>query len=177
VLVTAHIGSWEIMGHMLQRLQTPVTLVMHDAEDPGVRASLRSVDAGRSFRVLHADGSPAAAAAILDALAAGGIVGMMGDRLLGASGVPVPFLGGDASFPAGPYAIAAASGAPLSYVFAIRSGRRRYDFHGSAPREVRRGAGPRDEPVREFVARLEEVVRENPTQWGNLYPFWAAERA
>ena len=180
VLVTGHVGSWEIMGHMLHRLGTPVTLVMHDVEDPAVRAALKEVEAGRSFRVLHTDGSPAAAASILDALADGEIVGMMGDRLLGAHGVPVRFLGSDAFFPVGPYAIAAASGAPLSHVFAVRTGRRRYDFHASPPR-VLAGRGPRKDDValwaREFAARFEAVVRENPTQWGNFYPFWSAPDA
>jgi predicted LPLAT superfamily acyltransferase len=179
LLVTGHVGSWEIMGHLLRRLDAPVALVMHDVEDPAVRASLKAVEDRRSFRVLHTDGSPASAAAILEELARGAIVGMMGDRLLEAHGVAVSFLGSEAAFPVGPYAIAAASGAPLSHVFALRTGRRCYDFHASPPRVLSHGArgGRRADLARwagEFAARLEEVVREHPTQWGNFYPFWSA---
>lgn len=177
ILVAAHLGNWEAMGQLLgRRLGAPVTVVMSDAVAPagGQAAALES---GRDYRVLVTDGSPASAAGILSALEQGHLVGMMGDRAYAGRTVSLPFLGGAAPFPVGPYAVAAASGAPLLHVHALRTGRRRYRFQAwpqgvlawtsRAEREadLARWAGA-------YAARLEEALRAHPEQWGNFYPFW-----
>jgi len=180
ILLTAHIGSWEVMGHFLGRFGRPFTLVMADVVQPGMRRTAEDLAAGRSFRVLESDGSPGAAAAVLEVLSRGEIVGMMGDRVLGDRGIEVPFLDGTARFPTGPFALAAAGGAPLLAAFAFRTGRRSYAFHGYPPIQVgREPSRERHGQVRElaagFAARLEEVLREHPEQWGNFYPFWIGD--
>lgn len=178
ILVTAHIGSWEVMGHLLQRLKTPVTLVMYDGVSPAMRATMDRLSQGRSFQVLYTDGSPTSAAGILAALRRGEIVGMMGDRVLSGRSVEVDFCGGRARFPVAPYVLAVTSGAPLLSVFALRTGRRRYalsaattDAFAYADRrhkeaDLARWAG-------EFARRLESVLREYPHQWGNFFAFWS----
>jgi len=177
VLVTAHLGSWEAMGHMLARLGTPVSLVMADGVQPELRATMERVNDGRSFQVLHTDGSPTSAAAILAVLARGEIVGVMGDRLFGGRGVSVPFLGGRATFPLGPYVLAAAAEAPVFHVFSVRRGPRRYAFYGfPAGTPDRSDRRTRDAELSRFAGafaqRLEGFVREVPEQWKNFYPFW-----
>ncbi len=177
VLLTAHLGNWEAMGHLLARFEAPVVLVMYDGVQPALRATMDRLSRGRSFRVLYTDGSPAAAAAILAALSQGSIVGMMGDRILSAEGAAVPFLGGTCRFPTGPHAVAALARAPLIHVFALREGSRRYSFH-ALPAGVPEFSSPRDRQAdlarwaAAFAARLEEFVRVHPEQWGNLYAFW-----
>jgi predicted LPLAT superfamily acyltransferase len=177
------------MGHLLTRLDAPFCMVMLDTVTEELRATLAAMTRDRSFRVLYSDGSPATAAAILAELRAGAMVGMMGDRVVAGGSVPVPFLSGTAEFPVGPYLLAAAAGAPLIQVFAIRRGWRRYSFHAVtqlAPAMVGGGgsAGGRRQRRRElaaaaagFAAELEQVVRAHPHQWGNFYDFWAASPA
>jgi predicted LPLAT superfamily acyltransferase len=97
VLVTAHLGSWSVMGHLLRDAGKPVTLVMHDAVQPRMRRAMEELTRGRAFRILYTEGSPDSAARILDALRAGELVGIMGDRCLAGEGAAVPFLGGTAS--------------------------------------------------------------------------------
>ena len=177
VLVTAHIGSWELMGQMLDFVEVPVSLVMHENMQPQVR---RLLTAGRSFKVIETDGSPAAAAAILDALGRGEVVGTMGDRLLADEGVVVDFLGGRARFPVGPYAVAAAARAPVAYAFCVRNGRRDYDFPAVAAgvpryRDRRNKQADHERWAGEFAKSLEEHVRARPTQWCNFYSFWETE--
>lgn len=177
VLVTAHIGNWTIMGHLLDDLGKTVTLVMHDAVQPEMRETMEKLARGRAFRVLHTEGSPASAAEIMGALERGEFVGMMGDRLLAGEGVTVEFLGGRARFPVGPYVIAASAGAPVIHVFGTRSGARRYDFHAREVGVLRYADRRRKESdlarwAQDFAATLEELVRAHPEQWGNFYPFW-----
>ena len=169
IFVTAHIGIWEIMGHMLaDERSAPVNLVMHDRLQPGLRAMLT---AGRAFGVIETDGSPASAAEILEALQRGEIVGMMGDRLLLDEGVEVDFLGGRARLPIGPYAVAAAAQVPVVHAFALRTGRRRYAFRATeigVPKRRQRAAS-----AQAFADRLAELLTKDPFQWGNFFPFWS----
>ena len=181
VLLTGHVCSWEIMAHMLLRVDKPVTLVMADTTQPAMKATLDRLAEGRSFRVLYTDGSPASAATIVHALNEGEFIGMMGDRVFGGEGVRVPFLGEDALFPVGPHAVAAAARVPVFHVFAFRAGRRRYDFYAYATgvpryRDRRRKGEDHRRWVGEFAARLEEVVRRFPFEWANWYDFWAEGR-
>ncbi len=177
ILVTAHIGSWEVMGHLLQRLQTPVTLVMYDGAPPAMRRTLERLSEGRSFQVLYTDGSPTSAAGILAALRRGEIVGMMGDRVLSGRSVEVDFCGGRARFPVAPYVLAVTSGAPLLHVFALRTGRRRYGLSASTTGTFAYTDRRDKEPdlarwAGEFARRLETVLRAHPHQWGNFFAFW-----
>jgi predicted LPLAT superfamily acyltransferase len=180
VIVTAHLGNWELLGQLLSRLGARVNLVMHDGMQPELKRTMEKMSEGRAFRVLYTDGSPASAAAVLARLARGEIAGMMGDRVLEEQGVPVRFLGGRALFPSGPYALCAASGAPLLRAFALREGRRRYSLDASPPERLEY-ASPREKRkeierwAQRFAEALEEFVRAYPAQWGNFFPFWSAE--
>lgn len=169
LFVTAHIGIWEIMGHLLaDERSAPVNLVMHDRLQPELRAMLT---AGRAFKVIETDGSPASAAEILEALQRGEIVGMMGDRLFLDEGIEVDFLGGKARLPLGPYAVAAAARVPIVHAFALRTGRRRYAFLATeigVPSRRQREAS-----VQAFADRLGELLARDPFQWGNFFPFWS----
>lgn len=177
ILVTAHLGNWEVMGHLLERLGRPVTLVMYDGVAPALRRTLDRLSEGRSFRVLYTDGSPASAAGIIAALRRGEIVGMMGDRVLRGRAVAVDFCGARASFPVAPYVVAVASGAPLLYVVAVRTGRKRYDL-SATPTGAFTYADRRDKDAdharwaREFARELEAHLRAHPHQWGNFFDFW-----
>lgn len=177
VLLTSHLGNWEAMAQCLSCIDAPVTLVMYDGVQPRVKQALEELSARQSFDVLYTDGGPTSAAGILAALSAGRIVGMMADRTLAGRGVELPFLGGRAEFPVGPYSIAAASGAPAFQVFAMRSKPYTYEFHafpfGRLVYENRRKKGADFERWGLcFAARLEEFTRAWPEQWGNFYEFW-----
>jgi predicted LPLAT superfamily acyltransferase len=178
LLLTAHLGNWEAMAQLLGGLGGRVTLVMYDGISPELRKTFERLAEGRSFRVLFTDGSPSSAAGILSALAEGDIVGLMGDRVQAGKGVRASLLGAEIKLPVGPYALAAASGAPLMHVFAVRVGSRRYAFH-AFPAETLKFANRRDkDPDLErwagaFANRMEEFLRKYPAQWANLYSIWS----
>jgi predicted LPLAT superfamily acyltransferase len=179
ILVTAHLGNWEVLAQTLSGTGARVTLVMHDGVAPQLRATLEALSRGRAFRVLFNDGSPAAAAAVLAALRAGDVVGLMGDRVQAGEAAAVDLLGAPAPFPVGPYALAAVSGAPLLHVFTERLGFRRYQVTAFPPQTLRfTGRRRRREDLarwaQAFATRLEPFLRRRPEQWGNLYSLWEA---
>lgn len=177
LLLTSHLGNWELMAQCLSGLRARTTLVMYDGVQASVKEALRELAARRSFDVLFTDGGPAAAAGILAALERGHLVGMMADRTFAGRGVDVPFLGGVIELPVGPYVIGAAARAPAFQVFAIRQGRDRYAFHGIPLGTLEyTDRRKKDEDLlrwaRSFAERLEDFTRRHPEQWGNFYDFW-----
>jgi predicted LPLAT superfamily acyltransferase len=177
ILLTAHLGNWEAMGHLLTRLQVPVVMVMFDGVDARLRATVEDMARNRSFRIIYTDGSPTTAAAILGALRRGELVGMMGDRAFAGDTVEVEILGGRAQLPIGSYAIGAAAHTQLVHVFAVRRGWRRYRFCGFPAVGLRyRDRRNKRQDLRrwaqDFAARLEEFILAHPYQWGNFYPFF-----
>jgi predicted LPLAT superfamily acyltransferase len=102
---------------------------------------------------------------------------MAGDRAYGSPSAQVPFLGGLASFPVGAFVLAAIADAPLVQVFSLRQRGGHYQFYGLPPvRPYRPPHHERTAHLRkcatEFAANLENIVKRDPLQWYNFFPFW-----
>ena len=179
LLLGSHVGNWEMGAHLLGRLGRPVNLVVLERERDQIRRLFGEALERRQFRLLTTDEHPLRGVPILAALRRGEIVALHGDRSFGTHDLALPFLGGIARFPVGPYLLAAASGAPLFQVFAIREGIGRYRFF-TYPAQYLDKRTLREEPeafraaVVQYVERLIVVVREHPFQWHNIYPYWEA---
>ncbi len=176
LVLTAHLGNWEAAGQLLARLDVPINVTGFDNESPEVRELLNQAGPQR-FRLLPLTGSPTDVIPLLAALRRGEIVAMLGDRPYGSPSVRIPFLGGLASFPVGGYVMAALAGAPLMHVFNLREPGGHYRFFRFPPQHPKLPVrSERDAYLRACAARfagdLEEVLRRDPLQWYNFYPFW-----
>lgn len=181
VLLTAHLGTWELSSGLLKDKHglSRVALVMFRSDAEALQRYVESLH-GKRPRVIAVGEGDLAALDILRAVRGGEVVAMQGDRTVDRRDLAVPFFGRAARWPVGPWIIAALSGAPLLWSFAIRVGPRRYQFIADPPRTVRFEPGrPRDEQLAEwigaYVARVEEVLRAHPYMWFNFFDFWAAE--
>lgn len=179
ILVGAHVGSWEIGGHLLGRLGTTVNVVVLDQDEARMRELYNEALETRTFRLLTTDGHPLRSIPIAAAVRRGEIVALLGDRTFGGADCAVPFLGGVARFPTGPFLLAAATGAPVFQVFAVRERLGRYRFFTHSPefveRGVLRGGSTAVAPlVSRYADRLAAVARQYPYQWHNYFPFWEA---
>lgn len=180
ILLSAHIGNWEIAGNLLRdRLGVPINVVLLDAEREALAAVYRDATDQRRFRTIAVSpGSSDASVEIVARLRGGEVVCMLGDRVLGGRSCRVPFLGETASLPIGPFAVALATGAPVLPVFVVKTGLRHYTFRASEPIEL--GVVAREERdraisagVARFARELESVCQRHPHQWYNFYDFWA----
>jgi predicted LPLAT superfamily acyltransferase len=178
ILLGAHVGSWEMGGHILgPRLGKPVNMVVLEKEEARVRQLFERALQAKQFRLLTTDEHPLRSIPIIAALRRGEIVGLHGDRSFGGADLPTPFLGGTARFPIGPYLLAAASGAPIFQVFAVRERLGHYRFFSFpaqfVSRELLRAKPDALQPyLAEYAGRLASVARQYPFQWYNIYPFW-----
>ncbi|MCW5553787.1 MAG: lysophospholipid acyltransferase family protein [Verrucomicrobiae bacterium] len=179
LLLTAHVGNWEAAGQLLARLDVPINVTGFDKETPAIRALLNQSSQAR-FKLIPLTGSPTDAIQLVAAMRRGEVVAMLGDRAYGSPSARVPFLGGTAAFPIGAYVLAAIAGAPLVTVFNLCEPGGHYRFFGSPPQ--RHEMPPhhlRDDYLRDCAARfareLESIVKRDPLQWYNFYPFWEPE--
>jgi predicted LPLAT superfamily acyltransferase len=180
MLLAAHFGNWEAAGQLLSRLDVPVNVTGFDNETAAIRDLLtRSSDV--KFRLLPLTGSPTDVIPLVAALRRGEIVAMLGDRAYGSPSVRIPFLGGTAAFPIGGYVMAAIAGAPLVHVFSLREPGGHYRFFGFPPQRPKMPPHhERDAYLRDcaahFARDLEIILKRDPLQWYNFFPFWEKER-
>jgi predicted LPLAT superfamily acyltransferase len=176
LLLSAHIGNWEIAGHLLQRLNTRMNIVMYDGEQEQIKAYLESVTGSRSARIILIRDDLSHIYAIQDALQQNEFVCMHADRFMeGNKTVAGTLLNKKARFPAGPFLLANAFRVPVSFVFGMKETRFHYHFYASPPKIYPK---PRPgEPVilDDFCKQMESMVRKYPLQWYNYYDFWEKE--
>jgi predicted LPLAT superfamily acyltransferase len=136
-------------------------------------------------------GRPGSTLAIRDALNAGGVVGILGDRSIGADGAraaagagmrSIPFLGVPATFSDGPLRLALVLKRRVFFMVGLYLGGNRYEVRIEPLADFTQPpASPQDrealmhEALRAYVAKLEALVREAPYNWFNFYDFWNEE--
>ncbi len=179
LLISGHIGNWEIAGQLLNRLEKNVNIILFDAEHQQIKRYLSDVFTNRrvNFIVIKEDYSHLAE--IRDALARKEIIAMHGDRFIeGNKVVAFDFLGAKALFPVGPVNLAARFDVPVSYVFAVKETKAHYHFFATPLRKVEfsNNLKRRDEILKDavgaYVEAFEKIVRRYPLQWFNYYDFW-----
>jgi predicted LPLAT superfamily acyltransferase len=184
-MLSAHLGNWELSGRFLDRYQLGRThLVMLQAEDPAVAEQVRAALDAKGLGVIDLKDPFAASLEIAAALRRGETCCMLGDRTVGSDDgtVTVPFCGGRARFPVGPFIAAAVTGAVVVPTFCLKVGWTSYaTFAPTIWPLVLGSRRERQQHLGAAVARwarlLEAVVRRYPLQWHNFYDFWEAGAA
>ena len=176
VVVTGHIGNWDIAAKTLRDYGRPINLVMAREVNFTTHEFVRTARERAGVRVIYADSSVFSSLNMIRALRSNEIVALQLDRSEYAGSTRlVPFFGVPARFPSGPFALARLSGAPLVPIFIPRLASRHYAVrvHGPfrLPREAR-DARALAKVMREVVQVFESVVREFPSQWFQFSPFW-----
>jgi KDO2-lipid IV(A) lauroyltransferase len=165
ILVTGHVGNWELGGVFFGHRGVKVHVVT-------LPDGSRQIDAIREiYRGEHAvntivlDGSPFAPLEMMAALRRREMVAMLVDRWGKADGVPASFLGGTHYLPRGPFALSLATGAPILPAFVVRDG-------GAYRGIVEPPFVVTQDDFAPYAARvsraLEGVIRRCPDQWYNF---------
>jgi len=181
LLISAHIGNFEMAGHMLERLKTTVNIIMLDAEHEKIKDYLSSFTQ-KSFRVIVIKDDNSHIYEINKALGEKQIVCIHGDRFIkGSKVMPVDFLGEKAFFPTGPFYLAMKYNVPVSFVFAMKESKEHYHFFASPPRFYQQQGiqARRDQTIlsiiKDYICELEKAIRKYPSQWFNYYNFWQTD--
>ena len=166
---SAHVGNWELAGRLLAgRTARTTHVVVAEEEARELEQWVRRGGGGVRFVTRS---RPTVSLELVAALRRGEVVAVQADRALGTRGdVLIPFFGKPAPFPLGPFLLASAVRVPVVPAFCLLGADYRYAVTVAEPFSVPRGGEA--EAARAWVAMLEGVVREHPTQWFNFFDIW-----
>jgi len=165
VLLTAHLGNWELGAVYLQRQGLSMAVVALPHMQAGADA-LFNRQRVRSGVTVLAKGAGSVRRS-LEWLKRGGCIGMLGDLNFGSRGVRMGFCGMQLDIPVGPAWLSLRSGAPLVPLFMIRENFRSFRLIVEQPIEPGdyRGVDSLERLVRSGATALERAVKRFPDQW------------
>ncbi len=169
VLISAHIGNWEIAGNLLKKLGAKINVVMLDAERENLKKVIQK-DVGQvHFNVIPIKEDMSHIYSIHAAIKAGEIVCIHGDRFMdGSKTLETTFFGEPTLLPFGPFQIASRLNAHHSFIFTIKNDTYNYHFTATQPALVHAPISVAEN----YVRILEEKVSQHPEQWFNYHPFF-----
>jgi KDO2-lipid IV(A) lauroyltransferase len=181
IVVTAHIGHWEV-GAQLPTLREGQTVhVVREAElDPKAQDLIRELmleHSGGRFQVHFSDEADTTfGARLLAALRRGDIVALQGDRpRAGGQTLTTRMFDHDYSVPLGPAALARAAQVPMLPVFIFREGRGKSRVSIRPPIQVDR-TGDRHQDLQKAMqtvtTEIEAAIRQEPHQWFCFNRVW-----
>jgi len=177
VVVTGHIGAWELFARRIAALGIPCGTVAKEAHDPRITRLLEESRRRAGVRVFWR-GAPLSARELLRFLRdQRGILGLLIDQDTRVAGHFVPFFGRPAFTPRAAGDLAAHLGAPLMVGCAHRVAR---GMHRVALRtiDVER-TGDRDADSFALTAAatqaLESEIRASPAEWVWMHPRWQTQ--
>jgi predicted LPLAT superfamily acyltransferase len=179
LIISAHLGNWEVAGHLMKRLESPINILMYDGEQEQIKTYMKQFNQNRSFNIILIKEDISHIYEIAAALRRNEFICMHADRFRpGNRTMQHVFLGKPALFPAGPFILAAKLKAPVSFVFAFKETPTQYHFY-AYPGKVYAGKGTTgmEQMLLEYVTLLEEKLQQYPEQWFNYFPFWQETEA
>ncbi|HEX7166363.1 MAG TPA: phosphatidylinositol mannoside acyltransferase [Acidimicrobiales bacterium] len=175
IMAMPHLGGWDFGAAWLASAGFPATVVVEALEPRELFEWFVSLREAMGLTVVPH--GPEAGTAVLRALRANEIVGLVADRDLARNGIEVEFFGERTTLPAGPATLALRTGAvllPCAIYFAERG------HHGVVrpPVDTSRSGSFRDDVGRvmqAFAHELEHLIRRAPEQWHLMQPNWPSD--
>jgi len=170
ILISGHIGNWEIASHLMRGYGGKVNVVMLDAEHQRIKKSIDKKTGGRKFNVIPIKNDISHVFLISKALLNKELVCIHGDRYVeGMRTLKANFMGKEAHFPYGPFAIASKFDVPKCFVYGFKTGNESYQFYAT---DSILGKQRPEDILSEYVTQTQQMLEKYPAQWFNFYDFW-----
>ncbi len=173
VLLSAHIGNWELGALVVSSLRQPVLAVVLTHGDKRINdfftrqrmtGNVKPVEIGMSLRSCY------------KALRNNGLVALLGDRDFSNKGLMMDFFGHPALIPKGPAVFSARLQAEIVPTFMVREKADTFRLI-FGPALKKSTASEEDENIKEtmkeYVAVIERYVKMYPTQWYMFKRAWS----
>ncbi|MEM7674756.1 MAG: lysophospholipid acyltransferase family protein, partial [Myxococcota bacterium] len=168
ILVTGHIGNWELLAQRIAAEDFDSVAVVRPASNPYLGRWLARIRAAGGVEAIGR-GTSSAPRQVLAALRRGAVVGVLIDQHTHLPSVDVSFFGRPAPTPIAASALARRKGCPIVVATIRRESTGRHRIR------LRRIEQHQDD-VRQLTATLtealEDAIREAPAQWIWLHDRW-----
>jgi KDO2-lipid IV(A) lauroyltransferase len=173
ILLTAHLGTWEVAGRVVVALGHKLNVVALKQPSQKMNELFQGQRKGGGMRVITMG---TAARGCLGALRNKELVAIVCDRDFTAQRNLVTFFGKPARLPHGIARLAASTGAPLLLGVCVRTPEEKFRVLVGKPIFP---SGEKDDAQRiqhEIAAQLETFVAQFPDQWFLFHDFWDIEK-
>lgn len=177
ILLTAHVGNWQVTMTALEKLGKRVYLLMSPEGNVAVRDFLNINSESEKVRIISSENFLGGVIDIMNVINQGDIISIMGDRSYGHNSTEVNFLGEKTAFPYSAFSIAAAIQCPVVVLLSAKVSTEkyvvdishiiepRYSSHGKKHEEIKAC-------VQEFARVLEDYTEKYPFQWFVFRDIW-----
>ncbi len=172
ILVTAHIGNWELGGVIVSILGYPLTAVALPHKERPVNDLFNSKRQSKGIKVapLHN-----AVRMCMSAIKRNELIALVADRDFSSNGEVMDFLGKKAFIPKGAAVLSRKTGAPIIPAFLIRKGIGQFTLficNPIFPDKDFRGNDEVKPLIRKYLSVIEDMIRRYPSQWLMFRRFW-----
>ena len=178
ILVSPHMGNWELGGLVLADQGYPVNILTFREPDERFNRVRERMRAERGIRFIYVDQNDTSPLAIIEAVNAlrrNEVLAILGDRDGSSHTIRIDFFGRPTNIPVGAAYLALASGAPVIPAFVVME-KGRYATIMEEPIFFSGGHGEHGSAIRTGMEKLlsvfERYIRTYPDQWYNFYQFW-----
>ncbi len=175
VMLSSHVGNYEMAGYSLRPKIKRYNALVFAGETETVMENRQRILSQNNVRMVPVKDDLSHLFLLNTAIDEGEIVSMPADRIFGSQkSVECQFLGENARFPLGAFAMAVQKEVDVIAVFVMKEGMRKYRIY---LREIQydKELSKREQMsqlAQNFAIQLEEIVRRYPTQWFNYFDFW-----
>ena len=170
ILLTAHIGNFNLAQHFFADKNISVNLVLTDMEHKQIKSYLESVTGKSRIKTIVVKDDLSHIFEINEALNNNELLVFAADRYLENTKIYThSFLGKPVQFPLGPFKLAARNSIPVLYVHIMREKNFHYHFYA---RPFQGQENSAKEILKAYLENLEKMVKKYPHQWYNYYDYW-----
>lgn len=174
IMITGHIGNWELLGAFLARCNIPFTVIARENSNPHLNKLLEHYRALAGFKTIFRE-EISTVKNTLKLLRNGELIGILVDQHTRVDSLKVPFFGKPAHTPVGPLTLARKTSAPIIFttIHRLPSGQHRAIFSG--PLELQKTddkTGDLYENAKLINRLYEETIRRYPEQWVWMHRRW-----
>ena len=172
ILISGHVGNFEISHYFLENRYSisKISMVTTEAEQEVIQDYLAEMSMDTTLELILVKEDMSHIFEIHNALEAGGLVVITGDRFLpGSKYLTENFMGAPAKFPLGPFRLASRLKVPVLFVYVMKGEKRNYQLYARQSAAKARDA---QGLLKEYTQSMEWVLEKYPLQWFNYFDFW-----
>jgi len=172
IIVTAHMGNWELGGCVISKLGYPPIAVALPHKERSVNELFNAQRTAEGMTIVP---NNVAIRECIKGLKQNRLVALLADRDFNSSGEVVDFFGKKTIFPRGPAAFSLKTGAPIVPVFLIREKDDLFTLifeEAIFPPEKEHSKEDQIDMIKKYVSVIEDKVKQYPMQWFMFQRFW-----
>src|SRR5690606_11031511 len=170
IMISAHVGNFELAQHFMHGYEKKIHLVTTDAEREAIKSLLDSVMAKPKVEFIIVKDDMSHIFDIHQTIERQQIICFTGDRYFpGTKTLESELYSEKARFPAGPFLLSSRLNTPVLFVYVMREKKRHYHLYARKAEFKNRDA---NSLLEAYSKSIEKILEKYPLQWFNYYDFW-----